>query len=805
MASLSYAVYSKNTTLAQHLENKNKMILISDELRQSSDDLTHFARTYVVTNDERHKQKYFTILNIRDGKAPRPFAYETIYWDLEQKIREQRHPLGKKSSLDNRIASLPFSEEEMALLKHAEDESNTLVNLELKAFELMFYKDEDKTSQDKAIAMLHSQEYYKAKHKIMDPIDQFILALNIRMNKEIKGAQHGVSLYIVLISLSTILLILINIYFYVYLKKKDKKFYRTQQRFKDLIDGTTTWVWEIDSNGEYTYSSHQVKDILGYEIAEVIGKTPFDLMSKEEASSMIGTFTDIVQNQKNIVELENVNIHKDGHEVYMLTNGAPYFDDKGKYLGYRGMDIDISERKSLELRLEGYSKSLEDEVRLRTQDLQYQAHHDALTELPNRVLFNDRLEHAIQNTKRTQTKVALLFLDLDHFKEINDSLGHDVGDIVLKEVTRRLHKIVRAEDSIARLGGDEFSIILEELSQAQDASFVAQKILDILAEPIIVEQDTLYISSSIGISIYPNDGDSTQNLLKFADSAMYKAKNEGRNNYQFYSSELTELAFERVIMETSLRDAIVNEEFVVYYQPQIDAKNSTIVGMEALVRWQHPRMGIVPPAKFIPLAESTGLIIDIDRFVMKTAMLQLSQWYTQGLNPGVLAMNLAMAQLQKSDFIEMLKEMLRETQCQAQWIELEVTEGQIMKDPEEAIKILQKISDLGVELAIDDFGTGYSSLAYLKKLPIDKLKIDQAFVRDLPEDEEDSAITRAVIALAKSLNIRVIAEGVETKEQKDFLVQNACNDIQGYFYSRPIPAQDFEIYLKSGYELSIME
>jgi EAL domain-containing protein (putative c-di-GMP-specific phosphodiesterase class I) len=343
-------------------------------------------------------------------------------------------------------------------------------------------------------------------------------------------------------------------------------------------------------------------------------------------------------------------------------------------------------------------------------------------------------------------------------------------------------------------------MILEELSHSQDASLVASKILESLSKAVQIEENELYISSSIGISIYPDDGLDPQSLLKFADSAMYKAKDEGRNNYQYYSSEMTELAFERIVMETAMRSGIKNEEFIVYYQPQINGLTNQLIGMEALVRWKHPTMGIVSPAKFIPLAESTGLIVELDRYVMKTAMNQVSQWYKDGLNPGILAMNLAVKQLKQNDFIDTFQSLMKETNCKSEWLELEVTEGQIMSHPEEAIEILQRVSNLGIELAVDDFGTGYSSLAYLKKLPINKLKIDQAFVRGLPEDEEDIGISRAVIALAKSLRLRVIAEGVETKEQRDFLVENGCENIQGYFYSKPIPAYEIEKILKDGFK-----
>jgi len=442
-------------------------------------------------------------------------------------------------------------------------------------------------------------------------------------------------------------------------------------------------------------------------------------------------------------------------------------------------------------------KVLEDLLKQK-EKLYYQAHHDALTNLPNRILFHDRLEQAIEKSKRSRSKVALLYIDLDHFKEINDSLGHKAGDEVLKIVAKRLKNIIRDEDTLSRLGGDEFTIIIERLKKGEDASLLAQKIIEVLTKPIELNNNLLYVSSSTGISLYPEDGDSVQNLLKYADSAMYKAKNEGRNNFQFYSSEMTTLALERVVMEASFRAALDNEDFVVYYQPQINAKSNSFLGMEALVRWKDKTRGIISPAKFIPLAESTGLIVALDRFVMRTAMKQISKWYAKGLNPGVLALNLAIKQLQQKDFFSMLKALMKETGCKAEWLELEITEGQIMQNPEEAIKILNQVSKLGIELAVDDFGTGYSSLSYLKKLPIDRLKIDQSFVKNLPNDEEDIAITKAVIGLAKGLNLSIIAEGVETKEQKEFLLDNGCNNIQGYFYAKPMPANELEEYLLKG-------
>lgn len=438
------------------------------------------------------------------------------------------------------------------------------------------------------------------------------------------------------------------------------------------------------------------------------------------------------------------------------------------------------------------------ELRAQKNILDYQAHHDALTGLPNRVLFNDRLEQAVEKAKRQENEFALFFIDLDRFKQINDSLGHEFGDKVLKVISKKLQSVVRRDDSISRLGGDEFTILVEDLKREIDVSTLARKILSTLSEPIIIDDHTLYVTTSIGISIFPNDDTDPSNLLKYADAAMYKAKEEGRNNFQYYSQEMTELALRRVVLETKIRKAIENEEFVVYYQPQINGKTDEIIGMEALVRWKHPVDGLIYPDSFIQLAQETGLILQIDRLVMKMAMKQMSEWYAKGLNPGMLALNLAMKQLQEDACISKLGALLKESGCKPEWLELEVTEGEIMKNPKNAIEVLNKISDMGIELAVDDFGTGYSSLSYLKRLPIDKLKIDKSFVDGLPDDEEDASIAKAIIALAHSLKLGVIAEGVETKEQRDFLIQNGCSNIQGYYYSRALPAEEMEEILKKG-------
>ncbi len=438
------------------------------------------------------------------------------------------------------------------------------------------------------------------------------------------------------------------------------------------------------------------------------------------------------------------------------------------------------------------------EIMIQKDILDYRTHHDLLTGLANRVLFNDRLTQAIEMAKRHKNSFALLYIDLDRFKQINDSLGHVIGDEILKIISKRVREVMRKEDTISRLGGDEFAVLAQDLIKGENASALAQKIISSISEVIHIENHTLYMTSSIGISIYPQDGVEPDNLLKNADAAMFRAKDEGRNNFQYYSADMTQLAFERVVMEASIRKALSNDEFVVYFQPQVEGNTDRIIGMEALVRWEHPEAGVVFPDKFIPLAQETGLILAIDQKVMKSAMVKMAKWYKMGLEPGVLALNLSIKQLSQVDCMDKLLQLMMESGCRPEWLELEVTEGEIMKNPQNAIDVLKKISQIGVKLAVDDFGTGYSSLSYLKRLPIDKLKIDKSFIDGLPYDDEDVSIARAIIALAQSLKLDVIAEGVETKEQRDFLIQNGCSNIQGYYYSKAIPAAQMEEMLKNG-------
>lgn len=446
---------------------------------------------------------------------------------------------------------------------------------------------------------------------------------------------------------------------------------------------------------------------------------------------------------------------------------------------------DVSERKMME-----------EQISKQNVMLLHQARHDPLTGLPNRVLFLDRLGQAIKKAKRNREQVAVLFIDLDRFKEINDSMGHSVGDHVLQTIAEKLKRGIRDSDTVARLGGDEFSLLVESVDHPVDTSTVAQKLIEIIKEPMHLKGNELYMTMSIGISIYPHDGDAADILLRNADAAMYKAKDSGRNAYEFYTEDMTEHAYERVVMETSLRRALKNNELVVYYQPQFNMEDERCIGMEALVRWQHSAQELVSPGKFIPLAEETGLIVALGETVLRLSCMQVAEWYAQGFDPGHIAVNLSVKQLQQENLCERVEQILEETGCRPEWLELEVTEGFIMKEPERAIRLLQRLRSMGIRLAIDDFGTGYSSLAYLKRLPVMKLKIDQSFVRDVPGDPDDEAIVRTVIALGKSMKLNVLAEGVETEEQRNFLLSEGCFDIQGFLYARPMPAAEMTLRLR---------
>jgi len=440
--------------------------------------------------------------------------------------------------------------------------------------------------------------------------------------------------------------------------------------------------------------------------------------------------------------------------------------------------------------------------RLAEEKIQYLAYYDGLTGLPNRALFSQRLNHALATARRYSKKLAVLFIDLDRFKDINDTLGHASGDKLLQDMAGRLTRSLRESDTVARLGGDEFVVLLEEMVDAKLAATVARKVISATVDPFILDDKPFHITASIGISAYPVDGDDEKSLMKNADIAMYLAKDHGRNNYQFYSAQFNALAFERLALESSVRHALANDEFLLHYQAKVDINTGGITGVEALIRWQHPELGMVSPDSFIPLTEETGLIVPIGRWVLKTACAQNKAWQDQGLPPIRVSVNLSSRQFNDRYLLEDIAKILKETGLDPEYLELELTESMVMYNPDHAVKLLTQMKAMGLHVAIDDFGIGYSSLAHLKRFPLDAIKVDRSFIKDLMAHREDAAITEAIIAMGKSLKLKVVAEGVETKDQLSFLRKHDCDEMQGYYFSKPVTQNEFAQILQDGKKMS---
>ena len=469
------------------------------------------------------------------------------------------------------------------------------------------------------------------------------------------------------------------------------------------------------------------------------------------------------------------------------------------------LEVQVMQRTSeLKSANDKLRQDLEERKRVE-QSIRHMAHHDALTGLPNRTLFRDRLTHAMAQADRYHQILAVLFLDLDRFKAINDTLGHNVGDQLLKIAAERLRSCVRDCDTVARLGGDEFTIIVDDIVEVQDAAVVAQKILDTIAQPFNLHGHEVFVSVSIGLTLYPNDDENADNLLRNADAAMYRAKEYGRNNYQFYVADMNVKARERLMLESQLRRALDRNEFALYYQPRVDLFSGRVIGAEALLRWRHPDMGLVPPVQFIPILEETGMIIPVGEWVLQQASRQNRAWQDLGLPPIRMAVNLSVRQFIQKELADSILAILERVGLAPEYLELEITEDLLLEHNQTNIATLTKLRNRGIHISIDDFGTGYSSLSYLKRLPIDTLKIDQSFLRDIENDPDNKAITSAIIAMAASLHLNVLAEGVETEEQLAFLRAQGCNEIQGFSFSQPLTAEEFQHLLVDGRQMRLLQ
>ena len=544
-----------------------------------------------------------------------------------------------------------------------------------------------------------------------------------------------------------------------------------------VFEASSDAIMVLDADGLIRMVNSSFTKMTGFTDSDIIGKSPRLLRATRKDENRYDAMWQTVL-KKGHWRGELWRRKKSGETYPEWTSVSAVKDSNDQILEYVIIGSDMSDRKYAEDRI------------------LYQANFDQLTNLPNRNLFMDRLHQSLQRVQRDNTVLALLFIDLDRFKNINDSLGHSAGDKLLKKVSQVMRLSVRESDTIARFGGDEFAVILSPIYGPKNASRVAQALLDVLAKPIDLDGYKAIIGASIGISMYPADGTTEEELVKNADTAMYRAKESGRNNYQFFTDKMQQAAKDRLLMENDLRDAIERQELRLVYQPQVDAKSQQLAGAEVLVRWQNSERGMVSPGDFIYLAEDTGLIVPIGEWVLRQACLQYMRWQKAGVAPPYLAINVSGRQFKMEGFSESVRKILEDTGLESRFVELELTESFLMDDQEFAINTLKELKSMGFQLSIDDFGTGYSSLSYLKKFPIDRLKIDRSFVIEIEKNEEDRAIVRAIIDLAHTLNISVIAEGVEERSQGDMLARMGCDIIQGYLYSKPIDGVAFTLYLQ---------
>ena len=539
-----------------------------------------------------------------------------------------------------------------------------------------------------------------------------------------------------------------------------------------------------DISGNITFLNSVAEKMTGWSLPEAAGHPMAEVFRTLNSTSAEPTETtaELAILQIRAVHLPPtcILIRRDGLEIPIEDSIAPIHDRQGEAIGAVIVFRDVSVAQAM------------------AQQITHSAEHDFLTGLPNRMLLNDRISQAIAAARRHSTQVAVLFLDLDGFKHINDSLGHPIGDKLLQSIAQRLTSCVRGTDTVSRQGGDEFVVLLSDITQPEQAAKMAGRMLRTVAEPHSVEHHDLHVSTSIGVSVYPDDGLNAETLIKNADTAMYQAKENGRQSYQFFKPAMNARAVERQSLEESLRRALARREFSLHYQPKISMKTGVITGAEALIRWNHPTRGSVSPAQFIPIAEDCGLIVPIGRWVLRQACEQAQKWLDAGLPATTMAVNVSAMEFRDEDFLRGLFAILQETRLEPQALELELTESVLMKRVESTAAILQSLRKRGVQVAVDDFGTGYSSLSYLRKFPIDALKIDQSFVRQIASDEDDEAIVTAVISMARSLKLRVVAEGVETVKELEFLKAHHCDEAQGYFFGRPVPAGQFATLLQTG-------
>jgi diguanylate cyclase (GGDEF)-like protein/PAS domain S-box-containing protein len=551
----------------------------------------------------------------------------------------------------------------------------------------------------------------------------------------------------------------------------------SEGRLASLLSLSADWIWEQDADLRFTYFSDGIETATGIAPAQLLGRTRTSDSSFNAPAESLAAYQACIEGRRAFRDFTYALTRPDGVQRFVRISGEPVFDDTGTFAGYRGVGRDVTQ------------------AALAEQKVHELACYDSLTGLPNRNMFFGELNRTIARARREHREFAVCFIDLDRFKAINDTLGHQAGDELLAAMADRLRTSLRESDVVARLGGDEFVVLLEGCTPA-DLGHVANKMLASIGEPLMLHGCTLDMTCSIGIGIFPADGDDAATLLKHADAAMYLAKERGKNNVQFYTAELADLAARQFVLESELRLALARDELFLHYQPKIDLATGEMRSVEALLRWEHPQRGLVPPNDFIPLAEERGLIVPIGRWVIQAACRQMREWRRAGLAVPRVAVNLSARQFASETLIEDLVRALEAHDIEPSQFEVELTESALMADPERANQVLRQVDAMGVRISIDDFGTGYSSLSYLKRFPARTVKIDRSFIRGLPGDTNDAAITQAVIAMAHSLGLAVVAEGVECETQLQTLREMGCDEVQGYLLGRPMPPADLALRME---------
>jgi diguanylate cyclase (GGDEF)-like protein len=881
--------------LDRSYQMRQSSLLLADELRQSSDDLTRMARTYVVTGDARYLRHYQEILAIRDGRVGRPLRYDDVYWDLVQGDDRRPRGTGPAIALLDLMRRDGFTLQELGRLAQAKANSDALTGTELAAMAMIDpvrrsagLAAASADARHVAIDMLHDNAYHQAKAAIMGPIGEFRSLADRRTQAGVLAAENDALRMRILFALFGLLL-------GVMLWRTKRKLYSILGASVDQLHGLIARLGSGDGSSAIHVAEGMQDSVLG-RLSETQIKLARSHAERDAAQAKnqrvtqlyaalsqcnqaivrcssetelfdricraivvhggmkmawIGLLDDdglqvrsVASFGSGVEYLEGIDISLDpnlpsgsGPIGIAYRQGGPFWcqdflhDPAMAHFRARGARFGWAASAALPLHRDGaiigffnpyagVSHAFDEGVRQlmvemvvdidfalknfalaaqrkqADERIQYLAHFDALTGLPNRLQLRDRAQYALSLAQASGKSVALMFLDLDHFKNINDSLGHSVGDALLVELAGRLHAALRAEDTASRMGGDEFSFLLYGVD-AQSAASAAQQLLDVMAKPFQIVGHNLSVTASIGIALYPGDGEDLETLFKNADAAMYRVKQEGRHGYRFFTAEMQLRSARNLKMVNALRRALELGQFEVHYQPQVSLQDGHVCGAEALLRWTDAELGVVTPAEFIPVAEDSGLILEIGEWVLRQAARQAKSWMTSGQLPLVIAVNLSAVQFRHADLPNLVTRILDEEGLPPEYLELELTEGVAMHDPQGAIATMNDLHQRGVRMSIDDFGTGYSSLSHLKKFKVYKLKIDQSFVRDICTDPEDRAIVGAIIHMAKSLGLQTIAEGVETVGQLAYLREQGCDEMQGYYYSRPLAPAQFEAFVRA--------